>query len=163
MNKNKKGFTLVELVITIVVVGVLSIISVNAYRGFVKKAILTEGKTLVGAIAQAQRLYYAQHKRFYSCWNGEWNFCQELDIDARSNKYFRGFTAYPIYAVRSMSRSGQQNAPQKRNYVPEQDRCHIQAYYYHDGDLAWIVSIMLYADGTVRDLGVSEEHWGWTV
>ena len=51
---NKKGFTLVELVIVIIIVGILSIISVPVYRGYVEKAMLTEGKTLIGAIGRAE-------------------------------------------------------------------------------------------------------------
>ena len=51
--KAKKGFTLVELVIVIVIVGILSVISVPIYRGYVEKAIMTEGKVLINAIGKS--------------------------------------------------------------------------------------------------------------
>ena len=46
--KSKKGFTLVELVIVIVIVGILSVISVPIYRGYVDRAMRTEGEVLLG-------------------------------------------------------------------------------------------------------------------
>ncbi|MBO7611272.1 MAG: prepilin-type N-terminal cleavage/methylation domain-containing protein, partial [Elusimicrobia bacterium] len=55
--KNKKGFTLVELVIVIVIVGILSAISVPVYRGYIEKAIMAEGQTLLGAIGKAELAY----------------------------------------------------------------------------------------------------------
>ena len=95
-NKKHNGFTLVELVIVIVIVGILSIVSVNVYSGYVKNAIYTEGKTLVGAIAQAQKMYYLQNGGFYHCnLSGSDAFAEPLDIDARSNKYFTHFWSYP--------------------------------------------------------------------
>ena len=42
----RKGFTLVELVIVIVIVGILSIVAVPIYRGYTRKAMATEGKAL---------------------------------------------------------------------------------------------------------------------
>ncbi len=95
-NKSRNGFTLVELVIVIVIVGILSIVSVNVYSGYVKNAIYTEGKTLVGAIAQAQKVYYLQNGGFYHCnLSGNNAFVERLDIDARTNKYFTHFWTYP--------------------------------------------------------------------
>ena len=64
MEKNKKGFTLIELVVVMVIVGILSAISVPVYRGYVEKAIMAEGNMLLGAIAKAELAYYVQHKRF---------------------------------------------------------------------------------------------------
>ena len=43
--KTKKGFTLVELVIVIVIVGILSVISVPIYRGYVEHYSELEAKT----------------------------------------------------------------------------------------------------------------------
>ncbi len=88
--KNKKGFTLVELVIVIVIVGILSVISVPVYRGYVDKAIMTEGKVLVGAIAKAELAYHVENGYFADT-DGETGNLSAIDIDARGNKYFRVF------------------------------------------------------------------------
>ena len=86
--KTKKGFTLVELVIVIVIVGILSVISVPIYRGYVEKAMMTEGKVLLGAIAKAELAYHVQKGYFL---NASGSQSYELDIDANANKYFKWF------------------------------------------------------------------------
>ena len=89
--KNKKGFTLVELVIVIVIVGILSVISVPIYRGYVEKAMMTEGKVLIGAIAKSELAYSVEHGYFLNV--DYTNYSRELDIDTSANKYFYGFYA----------------------------------------------------------------------
>ena len=56
----KKGFTLVELVITIAIVIILSVISVPIYRGYVDKAKWSEAYALLGMIYSAQKNYYSE-------------------------------------------------------------------------------------------------------
>ena len=87
----KKGFTLVELVIVIVIVGILSIVAVPIYRGYTRKAMGTEAKSLLGSIQTAQKVYYAENSTFKAVANVT-DFDEELDVDARSNKYFTGFS-----------------------------------------------------------------------
>jgi prepilin-type N-terminal cleavage/methylation domain-containing protein len=88
--KRAKGFTLVELVIVIVIVGILSIVAVPIYRGYTRKAMGTEAKSLLGSIQTAQKVYYAENSTFKAVELTD--FDEELDVDARSNKYFTGFT-----------------------------------------------------------------------
>jgi len=88
--KKSKGFTLVELIIVIVIVGILSIVAVPIYRGYTKKAIATEAKALLGSIATAQRVYYAEFGNYYAVPSST-TYDQILDIDARSNKYFDAY------------------------------------------------------------------------
>ena len=55
--KSKKGFTLIELIIVIVIIGILSTVSVPIYRKYIAEATMTEGYTLLGAIARAELIY----------------------------------------------------------------------------------------------------------
>ncbi len=89
MEKNKKGFTLIELVVVMVIVGILSAVSVPIYRGYVEKAIMAEGNTLLGAIAKAELAYYVQHKRFVAV--DKTQASKKLGVDARGGKYFYAF------------------------------------------------------------------------
>lgn len=91
--RKTKGFTLVELVIVIVIVGILSIVAVPIYRGYTRKAMATEGKALLGAIQTAQKIYFAENA-FFATQNAT-AFSSSLDVDARSNKYFTSFTITP--------------------------------------------------------------------
>ena len=88
--KTKKGFTLVELVIVIVIVGILSVISVPIYRGYVEKAMITEGKVLLSAIGKAELAYHVEHGYFLNV-SGYDEYVSDLDIDLRGNKYFKQF------------------------------------------------------------------------
>lgn len=85
--KKTKGFTLVELVIVIVIVGILSIVAVPIYRGYTRKAMASEGKALLGSVQTSQKIYYAEYGQFYG-FAGAKNYDAVLDVDARANKYF---------------------------------------------------------------------------
>lgn len=82
--KNAKGFTLIELVIVIVIVGILSAVSVPIYRSYTRKAMASEGRALLASVANAQKVWYAEHST-YTTETGETG----LNIQAGTNKYFR--------------------------------------------------------------------------
>ena len=90
--KRLKGFTLVELVITIAIVIILSVVSVPIYRSYSVKAKLSEAYALLGVILSAQKAYYSEYGMFAS--HGNWTaYHPVLGIDARGNKYFSWFCA----------------------------------------------------------------------
>ena len=93
----KKGFTLVELVITIAIVIILSVVSVPIYRIYIEKAMYTEGYALLGTVLSAQKSYYSEYGNFLrsvdSSAGNKLRTTTEpiLGIDARGNKYFTYF------------------------------------------------------------------------
>ncbi|MBQ3834237.1 MAG: pilin [Elusimicrobia bacterium] len=96
MNKFK-GFTLIELVITIAIVIILSSISAPLYKNHVKNAKVTEAYALLGAIRDAQLLYRAEYRTFLYCRNSSAGnseaTCNDevLGVNARANKYYTWF------------------------------------------------------------------------
>lgn len=71
INKNKKqGFTLIELMITVAILGIISTIAVPSYMSYVKKSKRTEAKTEVLRIAQLQESYYVQNLSYAKALNG---------------------------------------------------------------------------------------------
>jgi type IV pilus assembly protein PilE len=58
MNRNEKGFTLMELMVVIVIVAILAAVAVPLYINYVKDAQRTEAKAAIGAIATAEQAYF---------------------------------------------------------------------------------------------------------
>lgn len=91
MKKTIKGFTLVELVITISIIVILSLVSGPIYKGYMKSSRFAEGYTVLAAIRDSQIAYFAEYRSFFS--TGVWSSNNVvLGIDVRSNKYFTLFT-----------------------------------------------------------------------
>ncbi len=94
---SRAAFTLVELVITIAIVIILSVISVPIYRGYVDKAKYSEGYALLGQILTAQKNYFSEYGNFIytresSAGNASFTSNDEiLGVDARGNQYFKSF------------------------------------------------------------------------
>ena len=92
-----KGLTLVEMVITIVLVMILSSISIPIYKQNILNAKEAEAYAMIGAIVSAQKTYYAQYGNFLyqsKVGLGEWGISSNvpaLGLDARQNKYFNSF------------------------------------------------------------------------
>jgi len=59
--KGKAGFTLVELMIVIIIVGVLAAAAVPIYTGYVKKARVSEAKATIGTIRSSEEVYFAEN------------------------------------------------------------------------------------------------------
>jgi type IV pilus assembly protein PilA len=59
MNKQAKGFTLIELMIVVAIIGILAAIALPAYQDFTKRGHVTEGMGLAAAAKTAVVEYYA--------------------------------------------------------------------------------------------------------
>ena len=55
---NRKGFTLIEILIVVVIVAILAAISVPIYVEYVKSARASDAKTTINAIWQAAQVFY---------------------------------------------------------------------------------------------------------
>ncbi len=81
----KKGFTLVELMVVVIIVGILATVAVPIYRTNIRKAMASEGAALLGSVLTAQRIYFAEHNAYTTTKS-------ELGVDTIGNKYFTDYT-----------------------------------------------------------------------
>ena len=64
--KREHGFTLVELIIVVIIVGILAAVAIPMYRGATDRAKASECESALGAIRSAMRVYYAEHGTYAS-------------------------------------------------------------------------------------------------
>jgi type IV pilus assembly protein PilA len=57
--KNRKGFTLIELMVVVLIVGILATVALPLMRGRIDSAKWSEGKAMMGTIVTAIRQYHA--------------------------------------------------------------------------------------------------------
>ena len=60
-NRKRKGFTLVELVIVIAILGILAMYALPKYQGIVEEARSSEARAQLGSFRSALGIYYAKN------------------------------------------------------------------------------------------------------
>ena len=64
MLKNKKGFTLIELMIVVAIIGILAAIAIPNFLNYQCKAKQSEAKSSLGSIRVAQEAYFAEYDKY---------------------------------------------------------------------------------------------------
>jgi type IV pilus assembly protein PilA len=104
MLKNKKGFTLIELMIVVAIIGILAAIAIPNFMNYQCKAKQTEAKSLLGSIRVAQEAYRAEWDKYIENTTslgvesvGDKKRYDTLSIDATTS----GFTATLIGSLKA--------------------------------------------------------------
>lgn len=66
LKKREQGFTIIELLIVIIVIGILAALVITTYNGIQQKARNTERQTDINAIRSQVEAYYAQNGKYPS-------------------------------------------------------------------------------------------------
>ena len=89
--KNQGGFTLVELMVVIIIVGILAAIAVPLYTDYVEKARVTEATSIMGAIITSQKIEMQRTVDYYTA--GTPAEFRTKGIDISDVRYFTYSTA----------------------------------------------------------------------
>jgi len=108
----RKGFTLIELMVVIFIVGILAAVAIPIMRGRIDSAKWSEGKAAMGSIRTSARAFSAEKG---PNWGGTWANVTLADLgfnlvdgapgDDLDGKYFSNeaydlaFTAYDTYTI----------------------------------------------------------------
>ncbi len=63
---NRKGFTLIELMVVVLIIGILSSIALPQYQKAIKKTRATEAITVGKAILEAEQIYFLENQEYTS-------------------------------------------------------------------------------------------------
>ena len=65
--RNKKGFTLIELMIVVAIIGILAAIAIPNFLRYQLKSKTSEAKTCIGSIRTNEETFQAENDRFKTC------------------------------------------------------------------------------------------------
>jgi prepilin-type N-terminal cleavage/methylation domain-containing protein len=88
--RRKGGFTLIELMTVVIIVGILAVVSIPLYRGQVARARASEGAALLGSVLTAERVYYAEHGEYINVADADAGE-ETLGVNTDGNKYFTDY------------------------------------------------------------------------
>ena len=99
--KSSKGFTMVELMVVVLIVGILAAVAVPLMSGRIDSSKWSEAKASMGTIASAIRAYAAEKGDFASA-------PSKADIGISDNELDGTYFTHGAYTITSASASGGQ-------------------------------------------------------
>jgi prepilin-type N-terminal cleavage/methylation domain-containing protein len=86
--RSEKGFTLVELMIVVVIIGILASIAIPKFSSLISKTKVTEAKNILRQIVNLEKTYYLTNSAYFAFANGA--DCDQISFtqpDATSRRF----------------------------------------------------------------------------
>lgn len=94
--KNESGFTLVELMIVVAIIGILSAVAVPNFKKYMAKSKTTEAKIQLAAAYTAEQGFYGDYGMYHSCLN----YMGYNPAPEAANRYYTiGFSTAAAFAA----------------------------------------------------------------
>ena len=62
--RGRRGFTLIEITIVLLLIGILAAMATYTYRMMINKARMTQAKTVLDHLTKTEAIYYSDHDRY---------------------------------------------------------------------------------------------------
>ncbi|MFZ2835993.1 MAG: prepilin-type N-terminal cleavage/methylation domain-containing protein [Candidatus Saccharimonadales bacterium] len=109
--KKQSGFTIVELLIVIVIIGILAAITIVAYNGIQERSEFSRLQSNLASVNKAVKLYYADNGSYpvtgSGVWSGYYSATNDSFVPGLAPKYISttpqvgGTTQHPSFIYRS--------------------------------------------------------------
>ncbi len=95
INSAQRGFTLLELIVVIIIIGILATLGIIQYNGVIENAKRAEAWVLLGAVRKAQTAYYLENG-YYLNVGGDNALLAQLGLDRSllNSRYYKNLTVY---------------------------------------------------------------------